>query len=366
MNPDAVNGRLARRHAHKPNGSAGEALCPYCGQPISRKEFKEIGARIEAEERARIAEIERTLKQRFARERQQAAVATQNAVEKAQKDAAAQVEKIRKEGAAREASIRQAATKVATAALAPKIAEAVRVEKQRHFAETLKLAEQLEDAKRRLEKRTAHELGEEGETDLFEMLRAQFPGDQITRVPKGRNGADVVHRIVHGGNAVGTIVLDFKNTKTYQTKWSSKLRQDQIAAQADHALLVTTSFPSGHRHVLFRDGILIVSPARVVELVKWVRTHTIRMHALRITNEAKSAKSERLYSFMVSDRVAERWTRMTQTITRMRDGLRAERNAHERSWSDRTDQIEIIQKIREAFVEDLDAIFEATDAVAAP
>jgi hypothetical protein len=57
---------------------------------------------------------------------------------------------------------------------------------------------------------------------------------------------------------------------------------------------------------------------------------------------------------------------MAQTITRMRDGLRIERNAHERLWNDRTGQIEIIDGIRDAFVQDLDAIFEATDAGNAP
>ena len=73
--------RRSNKHGHRPNG-LGTEVCPYCGQPISRKEFKEIRARIEAEERARFAEVEKTLKQRFARERQQGAVATQQAIEK--------------------------------------------------------------------------------------------------------------------------------------------------------------------------------------------------------------------------------------------------------------------------------------------
>ena len=116
---------------------------------------------------------------------------------------------------------------------------------------------------------------------------------------------------------------------------------------------------------MFVDDVLIVSPPRVIELVKWLRSQIIRNHSLRLTQKARDAKSTRLYAFMASDKATDRWDRLAQTITRMRDGLRAERNAHERSWGDRTDQIEIIQKIREAFVEDLDAIFEASEAVAA-
>src|SRR5204862_7900449 len=88
MNPDAVNNPLARRHTHKPNGSADEAMCPYCGQPISRKEFKEIRARIEAEERARIAKVEQSLKERFAREKALAEAGAKAAIGKAKRDAA--------------------------------------------------------------------------------------------------------------------------------------------------------------------------------------------------------------------------------------------------------------------------------------
>src|SRR4051794_15357233 len=110
-----------RQNGHDSDHRVGlaDAQCPYCGQPVSRRAFREIKARIEAEERVRIAKVEQTLKARFVRERQDTAVAAQQAIEKAKKDAAAQVEKVRKEAAARAASIRQEAIKAATAALAP-------------------------------------------------------------------------------------------------------------------------------------------------------------------------------------------------------------------------------------------------------
>src|SRR5215831_14908978 len=45
---------------------ADEVQCPYCGQPISRKQYREIRAQIEAQETARIAKVEQTLRDRFA------------------------------------------------------------------------------------------------------------------------------------------------------------------------------------------------------------------------------------------------------------------------------------------------------------
>jgi uncharacterized Zn finger protein (UPF0148 family) len=74
-------------HTHKPTGGVDETSCPYCGQPISRKEFREIQARIEGEERARIAKVEQALKDRFGREKAQAEAKMKAEIEKAKKDA---------------------------------------------------------------------------------------------------------------------------------------------------------------------------------------------------------------------------------------------------------------------------------------
>src|SRR5260370_17695149 len=211
MTLEAKNSHPSRRHPQKPNGSAGGAQCPYCGQSITRQEFEKIRVKIEAEERARIGKTEQALKDKFAREQQQAATKAKAEIDKAKKDAVAQIEKANRESAAREASIRQHATKAATATLAPKIAEAVNAEKQRSYAEKLKMTEQLEDMNRRLDTRTAGELGDEAEMQLLDILQREFVGDHIAggdlfaRVPKGRIGPDIIHRVVHNGTVCGTI-----------------------------------------------------------------------------------------------------------------------------------------------------------------
>jgi hypothetical protein len=222
---ESVNDDAAGRHTHDPGPLADERQCPYCGQPISRKQYREIRARIEAEERTRIANLEQTLRDRFASEQQEAAEKAKAEIDKAKKDAATRLETAKREAAAREAVIRQQATKVATAALAPKITEAVNAEKQRSYAEKLKLTEQLEDMKRRLEKRTAGDLGNEAEVDLFEALKREFPGDQVTRVPKGQNGPDIIHRVVHNGTVCGTIIYDCKNHRRWLNSFTAKLRK---------------------------------------------------------------------------------------------------------------------------------------------
>lgn len=74
-------------HIHEAVPHADETQCPYCGQPITRKEFKEIQVRIESEGRERVAKVEQALKDRFARERKQAEATGKVAVEQAKKEA---------------------------------------------------------------------------------------------------------------------------------------------------------------------------------------------------------------------------------------------------------------------------------------
>src|SRR5262249_32968432 len=84
-------------HTHDAGLQDNATQCPYCGQPISRKQYREIRARIEAEERTRIANLEQTLRDRFAREIAQAESKGKADVEKARKDAAKAAEKAKTE-----------------------------------------------------------------------------------------------------------------------------------------------------------------------------------------------------------------------------------------------------------------------------
>ena len=56
------------KHIHETGPDTDEATCPYCGPPVSRKQYRQIVTRIEAEARGRVAEAEEAIKQRFAGE----------------------------------------------------------------------------------------------------------------------------------------------------------------------------------------------------------------------------------------------------------------------------------------------------------
>jgi hypothetical protein len=120
------------------------------------------------------------------------------------------------------------------------------LKKQVEFTrEREKWQKEILDLQRKLQNKTSDEIGDGAEVDLFEVLKAEFETDCLRRVKKGQPGADIRHEIRHNGEMCGTIVYDSKNRQGWQLTYATKLRQDQLDAQADHAILATTAFPSG-------------------------------------------------------------------------------------------------------------------------
>src|ERR1700692_2694352 len=160
----------------------------------------------------------------------------------------------------------------------------------KHFEEPQRLTGKLEDLARQLERKPANELGEGAEIDLFESLKQEFEGDQIKRVSKGAAGADIIHDVVHGGKVCGRIVYDAKNRNAWRNEYVPKLRQDQIAAEAEHAILSSLKFPAEVHQLHVQDGVIIANPARVLSLVQMLRRHIVQIHTLRLSNVERDMK----------------------------------------------------------------------------
>src|SRR5258706_228606 len=101
------------------------------------------------------------------------------------------------------------------------IQERIAEQERKRLADERKRTEALN---RQLEKKTANELGEGGEIDIFEALRAEFPKDDISRVKKGQPGVDIVIEVLHKGTPCGKIVIDSKNRSGWQNAYVMKLR----------------------------------------------------------------------------------------------------------------------------------------------
>jgi hypothetical protein len=181
----------------------------------------------------------------------------------------------------------------------------VNAERAKRFERETKLETQLQDIQRQLQEKTAAELGEGAELDLFEELKHEFQDDRLRRVPKGVAGADILHEVVYNGQLCGKIIYDSKNRDRWRTEYATKLRADQIAEGADHAILSSNKFPEKGRQVHVFEGVIVACPARVLVLAELMRRHIIQTHILRLSNNLRSEKTAALYSFMTSERCAQ-------------------------------------------------------------
>jgi len=223
---------------------------------------------------------------------------------------------------------------------------AVNVEKARAFEENQKLTNKVTDLQRALENKTAEELGEGAEIDLFEALKQEFPEDDIRRIPKGTPGADILHVVMLNGKKCGTIIYDSKNHNQFRNEHVTKLRADQLAAQAEHAILSTRKFPQGTRQLHLQDGVLLANPARVVLIAKMIRQHLQQLHAQRVSDTERDSKTAALYEFIVSQRCASLLSRIDERAEDLQEQQQKEIKWHENNWKRQGEAIRGIQKAK--------------------
>jgi len=353
--------------------------CPWCDSPISRTKFLEIEQRIRAEEQKKAQTLTASLHERF---RKDLAAARQIAAKDAR---AAGLKVLAKVVAARDAAVKQAARLKAQAVqlrrqvfAAAERRQQGELVKQRHLLERehqqamRKLRadfardkgatqKKVADLERQLQKRTAHELGDGAELDLFEALRDAFPGDHVSRVRKGEAGADIHHEVFHHGQSCGVIAIDSKNHKAWQNAFVSKLRRDQAEAGAHHAILATTVFPSGERELCLRDDVILITPARTPFIVQLLRSSMVRMHVQGLSLEERNAKVGRLYAYITSEACSRRF----REATKITDDLSAldvqETRDHQKVWAQRGRTTTRLKTVLRELDAEIAAIVEGAD-----
>ena len=240
--------------------------------------------------------------------------------------------------------------------------EAVNAQKSAAFEEKMKLSTKVEELQRALDKKTAEELGEGAEIDLFETLKAEFEGDRIERVNKGQPGADILHTVIHNGKECGRIIYNSKNHGAWRNEFVTKLASDKMAAKAEHAILSTRKFPAGARQLHVQDGVLLASPSRVAALVQIVRQHLVQTHTLRMSNEERSQKTAMLYEFITSERCADLFSRIDVHAEDLLDIQVQEKKAHDRVWKRQGELIRSVQRVNAEIGREIDAIVGTGDA----
>jgi hypothetical protein len=199
---------------------------------------------------------------------------------------------------------------------------------------------QIEDLKRKAEQGSQQLQGEVQELALEALLRERFARDLIEPVPKGEFGGDLIQRVVGpAGQVVGSILWEAKRTKNWSDNWLGKLREDQRAAKADVALIVSQMLPKGLQTFDYIDGVWVADPKCAIALAVALRESLLALSAARLAGEGQHTKMEMIYRYLTGPRFRHRIEAVVERFTEMQADLDRERKAMTRLWAKREEQI---------------------------
>eukprot|EP00808_Paulinella_micropora_P017391 g78051.t1 len=182
--------------------------------------------------------------------------------------------------------------------------------------------------------------GEVQETVLEDLLREQFPSDEIQPVPTGVRGADLLQYVHNAlGERCGLIIWESKRTKRWSQPWIAKLKDDARTQNADLAILVSKALPEGVAHCGSVDGVWVCNFAFVVPIATALRSSLLQVASARRAEAGKDEKMEVLYKYVTSLQFRRQVEGVLETFIEMKKDLDNERRSLERLWKKREMQL---------------------------
>lgn len=204
---------------------------------------------------------------------------------------------------------------------------------------------QIEELKRKAQQGSQQLQGEVQELELESLLSTKFPFDAIRPVPKGEHGGDVLHVVIGpSGQPCGTILWESKRTKNWSNAWLSKLRDDQRAAKAEVAVVVSQSLPKGTETFDLIDGVWVTHLNAALPIAMMLRHTLIEIATARQASEGRQTKMEMVYQYLTGPRFRQRVEAIVEAFSSMQTDLHREKKAINKQWAKREEQIDRVMR----------------------
>jgi hypothetical protein len=342
--------------------------CPVCGSQISTGRLNEIQNKIRQEEKERLATVEANMRSQLEAEKLKFKKQAEDAANKKYEALQGQLNEVNKlfEESRRQNQemIKQAKdeAKKESEAEIKRYKEVFGKEQElavykletKHGKEIESYIKKVDELQRQLMKK-AEESIEGGELDILEVLKESFEEDSFTFTADNKYILQEVH---YKNEPCGQIIIDPKKRQNWQTTYVTKIRESQIATQAEHAVLAALSFPQGKKELCLEGKIIVVSPARLVCVVTVLREAMIKMYKMGLSIVERATKLDVLYEYIVSGaylQLSSEAIRLTSEISK----LDAEEvDQHQRVWKKRGLLTKGVQKTLAEINEQIEAVVE--------
>jgi len=213
------------------------------------------------------------------------------------------------------------------------------LEKEKKIQE---IESRLEEAKRTADRGSQQTQGEVVEEEFERLLKMKFPLDDFKPVPKGVQGADLIQNVPnsHGKNC-GSLVWEFKQTKSFSPKWITKLKEDLQHSGGTIGILVTRTMPKDTKVMELIDGVYVVSYAFALHLAVPLRKTLVEIEYAQIVTQGKDQKMELVYDYLTGPIFKQKLTLIARAFTTLKDDLEKEKRAFKKMWAQREKTLEL-------------------------
>lgn len=203
------------------------------------------------------------------------------------------------------------------------------------------MQEQIQQLKRKADQGSQQLQGEVLELELESQLRDAFTADDISEVPKGVSGGDLIHNVRSAsGRPCGAILWESKRTKHWSATWLPKLRDDMRAAGAACAVLVSEVLPDGVRSFDHIDGIWVCSRSHAIALAMVLRAGMIEVAKARQDADGRHEKTDLVYSYLCSGEFRHHLSGLVESFAQMQSDLDSEERSIKTIWKKRRKHLE--------------------------
>ena len=216
-----------------------------------------------------------------------------------------------------------------------------------------------DELNRKLAQGSQQTQGEVQEIALEELLKAEFIYDDISPVPKGVTGADVIQTVkTKAGVECGKIIWESKKTKAWTDSWIKKLKEDQRSVKADIAVIVSSVLPGGLEGIAQREGVWVCDIKLAISIATALR-HTLELVSReKSMSVGKNEKMEILYAYLSGNEFKQKIEVIVETFSSMKTSLDKERLYFEKSWSEKEKQIQKVIKNTVGIYGDLSGVIQ--------
>lgn len=203
----------------------------------------------------------------------------------------------------------------------------------------------LEDAQKKADQGSQQLQGEVLELDLEQQLASEFATDEITPVPKGVEGADIIQKVCNKfGQQAGIILWETKRTKAWSSSWTTKLREDVRNLRADTAVLVSDVLPQGIDTFAFYENVWVTTHKYALPLAGVLRISMLQIAHAKSAAVHKDEKLEMLYQYLTDSSFRHRFEAQVEVIAQMQGDFEAEQRTMMRLWKKKEIQLSRMMK----------------------